>query len=76
MTMNRIGLLPESIARKNIEKLIKLLGIMNELRRKQSTNRMEEVCLPIQRKAVREEIRDTMRYLRKWQVNIKTHIND
>lgn len=74
--MNRIGLLPESIARKNIEKLIKLLGIMNELRRKQSTNRMEEVCLPIQRKAVREEIRDTMRYLRKWQVNIKTHIND
>ena len=73
--MTNIGLLPEDTVRRSIEKLIKLMGIKRELKNKIPVNPVEIVCLPIQREAVANEIREVVRYLRKWHVNIKACVN-
>ena len=69
--MNYIGLLPEDAARKEIERLQKLLGILNKLRKTIPQNDIQRACLPIQKQAVKEQIRTTIRYLRKWKVKVK-----
>ena len=74
--MTNIGLLPESVVRKNIAKIIRLMGIKKDLASRIPANEVERACLPIQQQAVREEIRLTLRYLRQWHVNIKARIND
>jgi len=74
--MSYIGLLEEDNARRSIAKLMKLLKIRKELIKKVPTNPVEETCLPLQREAVRVEIRETIRYLRKWKVNIKALWNN
>jgi hypothetical protein len=76
MKMTSIGLLPEDVVRKNIEKLIKLMGIKKELKNRVPANETQRVCLPIQKEAVNKEIRMVIRYLRKWRVNIKACIHN
>lgn len=73
--MNHIGLLDEDAARREILKLMRLLRIRRELQREPET-RIEEIILPLQRKAVRDEIRKTMDYLRRWHVNLKVLFKD
>jgi len=73
--MMNIGQLPEDVVRRDIEKLIRLMGIKRELKNKIPINALETTCLPIQREAVAKEIRDVVRYLRKWRVNIKACVN-
>lgn len=75
MMMNHIGLLDEDAARREILKLMRLLRIRRELQREPET-RIEEIILPLQRKAVRDEIRKTMDYLRRWHVNLKVLFKD
>jgi len=74
--MNYIGLLPEDTARKEIAKLLKLIGILSELRNRVPASETEETCLPFQRQAVRNEIRTTMAYLRRWKVPVKAIIKE
>ncbi len=74
--MTHIGLLLESDVRRNIAKIIKLMKIKRELKNRIPVNPMEKACLPIQRIAVNEEIRVTVRYLRNWRVDIKACMNE
>jgi hypothetical protein len=74
--MTNIGLLPEDVVRKNIDKLMNLIRIKKELANKIPTSPVEKACLPIQRDAVRKEIWAILRYLRLWHVNVKECVND
>lgn len=73
--MNYIGLLPEDSARKEFGKLLVLLGVLKKLRTTAPQNETDKVCLPIQKQAVKKEIRNIIRYLRKWHVNVKAFSN-
>jgi hypothetical protein len=74
--MTKAGHLPEETAQKNIDKLKRLMRIATELRTKNPTEPMEVSCLPIQREAVRAELQNLVRYLRKWRVDIKVYFTD
>lgn len=74
--MTQWGLLDESMARREIEKLMLLLKIQRGLKTKIPTNETEKACLPIERAAVSQEIRRIVEYLRKWHVNIKALIKN
>ncbi len=73
--MNYIGLLPEDAARREFGKLLILLGVLNKLRTVAPQTETDKVCLPIQKQAVKKEIRKIIRYLRKWKVNVKAFAN-
>jgi hypothetical protein len=74
--MTQWGLLDESMARKEIEKLMLLLKMQRDLKNKVPSSEMEKACLPIQKDAVGKEIRRIVEYLRKWHVNIKAVIKN
>ena len=74
--MTHIGLLPESVVRKNIARIIKLIEIRREFANKVPVTPIDKACLSIQRSAIRQEIRSIMQYLRRWQVNIKMCIHE
>ena len=74
--MTNIGLLPEDVVRKNIEKLMNLIQIKKDLANRIPTSHLERACLPIQRDAIREEIWVILRYLRLWHVNVKACVNN
>ena len=74
--MTNIGLLPESVVRENIVKIIKLMEIKKDLASRIPANEVDIACLPIQQKAISVEIKTIIRYLRRWHVNIKACIKD
>ena len=74
--MTNMGLLDEDSARREIEKLMNLLGVLKDLRSRVPQNQVDEIVLPLQRKAVRDKIRETMDYLRRWNVNLRAFFDD
>jgi len=70
-TGRRMGMLPESIARREIDKLIGLLKIYKDIKNRDVEGCVDQVCYAIQREAVKTEIKSIMAYLRKWNVKVK-----
>ena len=70
------GLLSEENAKREIAKLKRLIKIQKELSKRVPKTDIEKSILPIQRKAVRDKIHETVNYLRRWNVNIKDRLDD
>ena len=70
------GFLSEENAKREIEKLKRLIKIQKELSNKVPKTEIDKSILPIQRKAVRDKIQETVNYLRRWNVNIKDQLDD
>lgn len=74
--MMRIGRLPEDLVRKEIDKVISLVKAWKFFVETEPENEIQEVCRPVQKQAIYDEIRSRLGYLKENGVNIKAILNE